>query len=188
MNIELRNTGSPAKVSIVKATTAFSVLWVVASLSACSVNDVPTVSAAAIESPTVRAIEAEKSALAARKRAERAALKLANSAFQDNRFAAPAGANALEHALRAREINARSVGAQEMLTDVTPIVATQVQAIIAAGDLLEAERIIALMHRLNPTSLTTLSLQRQLQSAYSIPLAGNQSVLRRGDLALAGTQ
>ncbi len=132
-------------------------------LSGCGAGTPPTVTvAAAASSPTALAIKADREKQSARKRDERNALKRANAAYQANRLVAPAGDNALEHALRAREVNANSAGATELLTDIMPLATTQVQSMIAEGQIDEAERVIALLYKAHPNSLTTLSLHRQI--------------------------
>ncbi len=113
----------------------------------------------------------------AMKSAERAALRRANVAFQADRIVSPAGDNALEHALQARRINARSAGAAEILADIGPAATSRVQAMIRGGDHSEARRVIALLEEAAPGSLTAISLQRQLAQASpgsASTLAANQ--------------
>lgn len=95
----------------------------------------------------------------------RPALVLANTAFHDSRFVAPAGNNALEHALHALQQDANSAGANEILADITPIAASTVEANIAARDFAEAERVVALLATANPSSLIVKSLRHRLAVA-----------------------
>jgi hypothetical protein len=161
----------------VRTTLAWSLA---ALLIGCSSNDLPPVSSTlAASSPTAQAIAADKQAVGSRKQAERDALKLANAAYQANRIASPPGDNALEHALHARDANANSPGAAELLTDIMPMVTSQVQTMIAERRLDEAARVITLLQQANPNSLTTLSLNRQLGNAMrSTPIAAVASNTR----------
>lgn len=161
----------------VRMALAFSLA---AALGACSSNDLPTVtSAIAAGTPTAQAMAADRREVATLKQVERDALKQANAAYQANRIVMPAGNNALEYALRAREINANSPGAAELLTDIMPMVTSQVQTMIAERRLDEAARVITLLQQANPDSLTTLSLNRQLGSVMrSTPIAAVASNTR----------
>ena len=163
-----------ARMPILAAAFALSFL-----VSGCAGTDDSTavVSVATELSPTAKALAKEKQDTEARRQVERDILKLANSAYQNDRVAAPAGDNALEYALRARAINADSIGADEMLTDITPIVATQVQVLIEGGDLAEADRMITLLEEANPESLTTLNLRRRLVGAR--PMMASNDTRRR---------
>ncbi len=130
-----------------------------------------------VVSPASTASDSDGTTRSAMKSAERAALKRANLAFQSDRIITPAGDNALEHALQARRINARSAGAAEILADIGPVASTRAQALIRAGELDDARRVIALLEEANPGSLTAISLQRQLTQAGSSSaskLASNQ--------------
>jgi protein TonB len=164
----------PARMAILAATVAVTL-----AISGCAGTDdsVPIANVAAEQSPTAKALAKEKHDTETRRRIERDMLKRANIAYQNDRVAAPAGDNALEYALRARAINAGSVGADEMLTDITPIVATQVQVLIEGGDHAEADRMIALLEEANPGSLTTLNLRRRLVGAR--PMMASNETRRR---------
>ncbi len=92
-------------------------------------------------------------------------LTLANAAFRQNRIVAPAGDNALEHTLNALRQDPENAGANEILVDLTPIAAAAIEAEIAAGNLVEAERVMALLSSANPSSLIVKGLQRRLATA-----------------------
>jgi hypothetical protein len=159
-HILLATSTRTSGVRSVRMTLALSL---VAALGACSSNDLPSAtSTLAASAPTAQAIAADRQVAGSLKQAERDALKLANAAYQANRIVSPPGDNALEHALRARDANANSQGAAELLTDITPMVTSQVQTMIAERQLDEAARVITLLQQSNPNSLTTLSLNRQL--------------------------
>lgn len=136
----------------------------ITSMSAAEAAPAPATAPADREDADVRS---------AMKSAERAALRRANLAFQADRIVSPAGDNALEHALQARRINARSAGAAEILADIGPVATTRVQAMIRAGDHNGASRVIALLEEATPGSLTAISLQRQL----ALAAPGNASAL-----------
>ena len=95
----------------------------------------------------------------------RSMLTLANSAFHANRIVAPAGDNALEHAVRALLRDGNSAGAHEILADIAPLAASTVEANIASRDFAEAERVVALLAKANPSSLTVKSLRRRIAVA-----------------------
>jgi periplasmic protein TonB len=166
MDSQPRLPALPSKSLRVRAATTTLACALAAVLGACSSNDLPSADASlAATAPSVQARTAEIRERAEQKQAERHALKMANAAYQANRIVAPAGDNALEHALHARQANANSAGASELLTDIMPLVTTQVQAMISTRQLVEANRVIALLQKAHPNSLTTLSLSRQLTSA-----------------------
>jgi len=95
----------------------------------------------------------------------RTLLTKANAAFRANRMVAPAGDNALEHALHALQQDPSNAGATELLVDITPIAASAIEGAISAGNFAEAERVMSLLSSGNPTSLTVQSLQRRLATA-----------------------
>lgn len=167
----LSSSVAPQRTPPLRAARPLLVLALALVIGGCGTNDAPNVSTVmAAETPTARALASDRSESVSRKHAERAALKLANAAYLANHIVAPAGDNALEHALKARDINVDSAGAAEMLTDIAPTIAAQVQAMINAGNLAEADRVLNLLRRASPDSLTTLSLQRQRDRA-ARPLA-----------------
>jgi periplasmic protein TonB len=166
MDSQLRLLALPAKFLHARVATAALACTLTVALGACSSNDLPSANAAlAATVPNVRTLSADRKEHSDEKQVERVALKMANAAYQANRIVAPEGDNALEHALRARQANPNSAGATELLTDIMPLVTTQVQAMISARQWVEADRVIALLQKAHPNSLTTLSLSRQLTSA-----------------------
>ncbi len=173
MDSQLRLLALSAKFLRGRLAKAALACTLTAALGACSSNDLPSANASlAATVPNVRAHSADKKERTEQRQAERNALKMANAAYQGNRIVTPVGDNALEHALRARQANADSAGASELLTDIMPLVTTQVQAMISARQFVEADRVIALLQKAHPNSLTTLSLSRQLTSA-SRPVSVN---------------
>jgi periplasmic protein TonB len=140
--------------------------WVLAislALSACGSSEPPATA------PPVAAVAAPVTAPAAPAAPvlvdARTSLTLANAAFRQNRIVAPAGDNALEHALNALKQDPENAGANEILVDLTPIAAAAIEAEIAAGNLVEAERVMALLNSANPNSLIVKGLQRRLATA-----------------------
>ncbi|MDZ4811624.1 MAG: energy transducer TonB [Pseudomonadota bacterium] len=107
----------------------------------------------------------------------RSSLALANAAFRENRIVAPAGSNALEHALHALQQDANDAGTNEILVDITPIAASAIEASIAAGNLAEAERVMALLTSANPNSLTVQGLRRRMAAATRPVVAPTLSAL-----------
>ncbi len=95
----------------------------------------------------------------------RTSLALANTAFRENRIVAPAGDNALEHALHALQLDANDAGANEILVDITPIAASAIEAAISAGNFVEAERVMNMLNSANSSSLTVQGLRRRLATA-----------------------
>jgi protein TonB len=139
--------------------------WVLAislALSACGSSEPPATApagtvAAPVAAPAAPSAPAPVDA--------RTSLTLANTAFRQNRIVAPAGDNALEHTLNALKQEPENAGANEMLVDLTPIAAAAIEAEIAAGNLVEAGRVMALLNSANPNSLTVKGLQRRLATA-----------------------
>lgn len=145
-------------------------------LASCGSNEGARIStiASSEAAPQVTALgtaASDSTTRSAMKSAERAALRRANQAFQSDRIISPAGDNALEHALQARRINARSAGAAEILADIGPVASTRAQAMILSGNYDDVRRVIALLEEANPGSLTAISLQRQLTQAGVISAA-----------------
>ena len=163
--------------------TRGAAIALLAVLGACSSDHPPRGSDDASARPTATAAAraALPDAVEVLRNEERAALKLANAAFQSDHIISPPGNNAMEHALQARQINPASAGAAEILTDIAPAVAVKVQTLISNGELAEAERVMDLLARSSPDSLTTLRLQRQLQAALpsNAVADGNRSVVNR---------
>lgn len=127
-------------------------------LAGCGGSDAPpAVVAAAAPEATVTAAPALETA--------QSALAKANVAFRENRIVEPAGNNALEHAMRALQIDPKNVGATEILVDLTPIAASAIEADISAGNFADAQRVMTLLAVANPGSLTVQSLQRRLATA-----------------------
>jgi periplasmic protein TonB len=140
--------------------------WVLAIslvLSACGSSEPPATTPAA---GTVAAPAAAPAVPAAPSPVDaKTSLTLANAAFRQNRIVAPAGDNALEHALNALKQDPENAGANEILVDLTPIAAAAIEAEITAGNFVEAERVMRLLSSANPNSLTVKGLQRRLATA-----------------------
>lgn len=135
------------------------VLLTALALTACGTTNTPapiSAAAASIAAPITMPMAAGDA---------RSSLALANAAFRENRIVAPAGSNALEHALHALRLDANDAGTNEILVDITPIAASAIEASIAAGNLAEAERVMALLTSANPNSLTVLGLRRRMATA-----------------------
>ena len=132
-------------------------------LHGCGGSDTPPATTTTANTATPTAAPAAAPAVTAE--TAEAALSLANTAFRENRIVAPAGNNALEHALRALQLDANNAGATEILVDLTPIAASAIEAEIAAGNFAEAERVMGLLSSANASSLTVQSLQRRLADA-----------------------
>lgn len=90
------------------------------------------------------------------------ALANANQAFREERLYAPAGSNALEFFLAAREIDARNLAATEALVEIFPLALAGAEAALAAGDLAEAERILGLLDRAQPGSLAVTTTRQRV--------------------------
>jgi periplasmic protein TonB len=131
-------------------------------LSACGSPEPPAPAATPATAPAVTTSAAPTVAPVVD---ARTSLALANAAFRENRIVAPAGNNALEHALHALKQEPDNAGATEILVDLTPIAAAAIEADIAAGNYTEAERVMALLTQANPGSLTVQGLQRRMATA-----------------------
>ena len=91
-----------------------------------------------------------------------AALSRANAAFASNRMVSPAGDNALEWTLTARELDPESVRVREGINDLYPLVVGAIEASIRDGRSSEATRIIDLLDRAMPGSLAARELRAKL--------------------------
>jgi protein TonB len=92
------------------------------------------------------------------------ALANANAAFREERLFAPAGSNALEFFLAAREIDARNLAATEALVEIFPLALAGAEAALGAGDLAEAERILGLLDRAQPGSLAVTTTRQRVDA------------------------
>jgi protein TonB len=89
----------------------------------------------------------------------------ANAEFRRGRYAAPAGANALEGFLAVRERDPGNPGALEALVDLYPFALATAGTALAAGDREETRRILALLDRAAPESLGVRELRARLDAA-----------------------
>jgi len=92
-------------------------------------------------------------------------LVAANAAFKAGRLAAPADDNALAYLLAVVERDPVNRAAFELLVDLTPMVASTIEARLALGDLDQARPALALLARASPDSLIVQSLRQKLASA-----------------------
>jgi protein TonB len=93
-------------------------------------------------------------------------LARANAAFAAERMAAPAGDNALEWTLAARDLEPGSARVQEGINDLFPLVVTAIDRAIARGDADEAGRMILLLDRAIPGSLAARQLRDKLVARF----------------------
>lgn len=91
-----------------------------------------------------------------------AALSRANAAFASNRMVAPAGDNALEWTLTARELDPKSVRVREGLNDLYPLVVAAIEVSIREGRAADAARVIELLDRAMPGSLAAREFRAKL--------------------------
>lgn len=119
-------------------------------------------------------------------------LVAANAAFKAGRLAAPAGDNALAYLLAVIEREPDNRAAFELLVDLTPMVASAIEAQLALGDLDQARPALVLLAQASPDSLIVQSLRQKLASAEqrlavrmaaSPPLAVAPTALAGADLA-----
>lgn len=89
-------------------------------------------------------------------------MRRANDAFRANRIAAPAGDNAVEIFLAVRDLDPQQSGLSEALVELMPLTHFAFEAAIRNRDPAEAERLLALLTRLNRESAVTQSAQTQL--------------------------
>lgn len=73
----------------------------------------------------------------------------ATRALAEQRMMSPAGDNAIEHYLAAREDAAEATRAQTALAELQPYVLIAAEQAIARGDAVEAERLLALIERID---------------------------------------
>jgi protein TonB len=93
-------------------------------------------------------------------------LARANAAFAAERMAAPAGDNALEWTLAARDLEPGSARAREGINDLFPLVVAAIDRAIARGDATEAGRMILLLDRAIPGSLAARQLRDKLVARF----------------------
>jgi protein TonB len=95
-----------------------------------------------------------------------ALLTRANAAFAADRMASPAGDNALEWTLAARDIDPASERVREGINDLYPVVVVAIDAEIARGTASEAARMIQLLDRAFPGSLAARELRAKLVARF----------------------
>ncbi len=125
----------------------------------CGGSDAPTGEPAAADATSPAPLAAAPAETA------QSALARANVAFRANRIVEPAGDNALEHALKAIQLDPRNAGANEIIVDITPIAASAIEAYIKSGNLAEAQRVMGVLASASPDSLIVQNLQRRLEVA-----------------------
>lgn len=89
-------------------------------------------------------------------------LARANAAFAAERMVAPAGDNALEWTLAAREVEPDSTRVREGLNDLYPLVVAAIEREIRADRYNEALRVIDLLDRAIPNSLAARELRAKV--------------------------
>ncbi|MBK6728850.1 MAG: energy transducer TonB [Xanthomonadales bacterium] len=89
-------------------------------------------------------------------------MRRANDAFRANRIASPAGDNAVEIFLAVRDLDPLHPGLAEALVELMPLANFALEAAIRNRDPAEAERLLALLTRLNSDSAVTHSARTQL--------------------------
>jgi hypothetical protein len=87
----------------------------------------------------------------------------ARIAMREGHMLAPAGGSAFELYLRAHEAAPFDSRAREALNDLFPLTKQAVEGAIARGDYAEARRMIELVDRAMPGSLTVSNLRTRLQ-------------------------
>jgi protein TonB len=87
----------------------------------------------------------------------------AAAAVQEQRLFAPPGDNAFELYVRVAEGNAEHTFARNALTDLFPYAVMHVEQRLAARDLPDAARVLALMERANPQAPALPRLRRELE-------------------------
>lgn len=97
-----------------------------------------------------------------------AALSRANAAFAGNRIVSPAGDNALEWTLTARDVDPKSVRVREGLNDLYPLVVAAIEVSIREGRAADAARVIDLLDRAMPGSLAARELRAKLSRRASV--------------------
>lgn len=93
-------------------------------------------------------------------------LARANAAFAAERMAAPAGDNALEWTLAARDLEPGSERVREGINDLYPLVVVAIDREIARGNATEAARMIVLLDRAIPGSLAARQLRDKLTARF----------------------
>ncbi len=118
-------------------------------------------------SPADGPVAATSSNNATAQSADRGNLLLASArtALNERRLLAPAGDNAVEYYLQAREVEATYAAARLALLDLIAPAVSAVEGSIAAGDLLEAHRQFELLRRMGASELSLGPLNKQLEEA-----------------------
>lgn len=167
MRITIISGGSPKRMSDSERPTSLTrislraALVLSLSLTACGAPEPQSPAATDKLAPAIATVNASATPVLD----ARSALALANTAFREDRFVTPAGNNALEYTLHALDQEPSNSGAMEILVDLTPIAAAAIEADISSGNFSEAERVMALLTRANPGSLTVQGLERRLAIA-----------------------
>lgn len=92
------------------------------------------------------------------------ALAAGNLAFREARLYAPAGGNALEFFLGARDAEPGNLAATEALVELFPLALAGAEAAIANAGWAEADRVLGLLDRAQPDSLAVRRLRERLQT------------------------
>lgn len=95
----------------------------------------------------------------------------ANAAFRRGEFVAPAGNNALELLVAARDLDPSDSSVQVAILELFPVALRLADAQVAAGHRAEAARIVALIDRAVPNSTTVAKLRRELQAPGEVQVA-----------------
>jgi hypothetical protein len=95
----------------------------------------------------------------------------ANEAFRRGAFVSPAGDNALELLIAARDLDPSDRSVEVALLELFPIALAAADAHVAAGRRSEAARIVVLIDRAVPNSTTVARLRRQLHVPGEVTVA-----------------
>jgi protein TonB len=139
--------------------------------AAASTVPAPSVAAPATPAPAAAPVDPKTSAAEL--------LARGNAAFRAGRIVAPAGDNALEFFLGARERNPDSPGAKEAIVDLIPATRAAVEARIGSDEVAEAQRILDLFERATPGSMTVNSLRARLAARQAQLASANDAAAAR---------
>lgn len=95
----------------------------------------------------------------------------ANAAFRRGEFVAPAGNNALELLVAARDLDPSDSSVQVAILELFPVALRLADAQVAAGHRAEAARIVALIDRAVPNSTTVAKMRRDLHVPGEVQVA-----------------
>ena len=103
-------------------------------------------------------------------------ITIANEDFAASRFVSPPSANALEGFLEVRELDPDNGSVREAMGDLYPLATAAVREAIDARDLVEAERILALVERGMAGALGVAELRAELDGLKAAESSRDSSV------------